>query len=41
LGYNYPGNEWYEASYALLENRSLAPADKEQSWLSWMWNWAN
>jgi outer membrane protein assembly factor BamD len=41
LGYNYPGNEWYEASYTLLEKRSLTPARKEQSWLSWMWNWAN
>ena len=41
LGYNYPGNVWYEASYGLLEQRSLAPARKEQSWLSWMWNWAN
>ena len=41
LGYNYPGNMWYEASYALLEKRSLAPAHKEQAWLSWMWNWAN
>ena len=41
LGYNYPGSVWYEASYGLLEQRSLAPARKEQSWLSWMWNWAN
>lgn len=41
LGYNYPGNQWYEASYALLEKRALAPARKENSWLSWMWAWAN
>ena len=41
LGYNYPGSEWYEASYTLLEKRSLSPARKEKSWLSWMWNWTN
>lgn len=41
LGYNYPGNQWYEASYALLEQRSLAPARKEKSWLSWLWTWTN
>ena len=41
LGYKFPGSKWYEASYALLESRSLFPARKEKSWLSWMWNWAN
>lgn len=41
LGYNYPGSNWYEASYALLEKRSLTPARSETSWLSWMWDWAN
>ena len=41
LGYNYPGSKWYEASYALLEKRSLTPARNEKSWLSWMWDWAN
>jgi len=41
LGYNYPGNRWYEASYALLEQRSLAPERKEKSWMSWLWTWAN
>ena len=41
LGYNYPGSEWYERSYALLEQRSLTPARKERSWLSWLWTWAN
>ena len=41
LGYNYPGSKWYEASYALLETRSLTPARNEKSWLSWMWDWAN
>lgn len=41
LGYNYPGSKWYERSFALLEQRSLTPARKERSWLSWLWTWAN
>jgi outer membrane protein assembly factor BamD len=39
LGHNFPGNEWYEDSYALLENRNLKPQRKENSWLSWLWDW--
>lgn len=36
LGYNYPGNVWYERSYALLEEQSLQPmaSTSEGSWLS-------
>ena len=41
LGYNYPGSQWYEDSYALLQQRALKPARKKGSWLSWMWDWAN
>ncbi len=26
LGYNYPGSEWYEASFNLLQSRGLQPA---------------
>jgi outer membrane protein assembly factor BamD len=26
LGYNYPGSEWYEASYRLLTNKGAAPS---------------
>lgn len=34
LGYNYPGSDWYQDSYALLAQRSLQPeAPKEGSWL--------
>lgn len=40
LGHNFPGSEWYEDSYALLENRNLKPQRKENSWLSWLWDWA-
>lgn len=33
LGYNFPGSEWYEDSYALLTSRNLEPADDEGSWV--------
>jgi outer membrane protein assembly factor BamD len=34
LGYNYPGSDWYQDSYALLAQRNLQPeAPKEGSWL--------
>lgn len=41
LGHNFPGSKWYADSYALLEDSNLQPAQKESSWLSWMWDWAN
>jgi outer membrane protein assembly factor BamD len=34
LGYNYPGNPWYERSYALLEQQNLQPMKSDSSWLS-------
>jgi outer membrane protein assembly factor BamD len=34
LGYNFPGNPWYQRSYALLEEQNLQPAKSEDSWLS-------
>lgn len=30
LGYNYPGSEWYEASYELLTSRGVAPRSAPQ-----------
>jgi outer membrane protein assembly factor BamD len=30
LGYNYPGSEWYEASYKLLTERGAAPSIRPQ-----------
>ncbi len=34
LGYNYPGSDWYQDSYALLAARSLQPKEPEEgSWL--------
>lgn len=40
LGHNFPGSNWYEDSYALLDSRDLKPQRKENSWLSWLWDWA-
>jgi len=37
LGYNYPGSEWYEYSYALLANDGLQPLEDEGSWISRAW----
>jgi outer membrane protein assembly factor BamD len=34
LGYNFPGNVWYERSYALLEEQNLQPLQQQGSWLS-------
>ncbi|MFZ5790710.1 MAG: outer membrane protein assembly factor BamD [Pseudomonadota bacterium] len=34
LGYNFPGSEWYQDSYALLTGQGLRPERKEGSWLS-------
>ena len=34
LGYNYPGSEWYQDTYALLAERNLQPEKPEEgSWL--------
>jgi outer membrane protein assembly factor BamD len=34
LGYNYPGSEWYQASYALLKGEKLEPQENKGSWIS-------
>lgn len=35
LGYNFPGSEWYQRSYALLQGQNLAPGEAQGgSWLS-------
>jgi outer membrane protein assembly factor BamD len=33
LGYNFPGSDWYQDSYALLAAQNLQPADKPDSWI--------
>ena len=33
LGYNYPGNAWYRASYALLVKDGAAPKGQDEPWL--------
>jgi outer membrane protein assembly factor BamD len=37
LGYNFPGSEWYQDSYALLTGQDLRPEEKEGSWISGVW----
>jgi outer membrane protein assembly factor BamD len=34
LGYNYPGTDWYEDSYNLLQAHQLEPEKKKGSWLN-------
>jgi outer membrane protein assembly factor BamD len=34
LGYNYPGTEWYQASFDLLKGKNLKPEKSSDSWLS-------
>ncbi|MDE0389342.1 MAG: outer membrane protein assembly factor BamD [Rhodospirillales bacterium] len=34
LGHNYPGNRWYQHSYALLVDSDLKPEVDEGSWIS-------
>ncbi|MBI1238414.1 MAG: outer membrane protein assembly factor BamD [Alphaproteobacteria bacterium] len=34
LGYNFPGSEWYQDSYALLAEQDLAPEEDQGSWMS-------
>ena len=34
LGYNYPGSEWYRASYSLLKGEDLQPQEDKGSWIS-------
>lgn len=34
LGHNFPGSEWYEASYAMMQGANVAPFEDEESWIS-------
>jgi outer membrane protein assembly factor BamD len=38
LGYNFPGNEWYQDSYDLLKGQNLQPAEDKGSWISKAWH---
>ncbi len=38
LGYNYPGSDWYQDSYALLADQGLKPEEHKDSWISKTWN---
>jgi len=37
LGHNFPGSNWYQDSYALLDDAYLKPEVKEDSWLTKAW----
>lgn len=37
LGYNYPGSDWYQDSYALLAGQGLKPEENKDSWISKAW----
>jgi len=37
LGYNFPGSEWYQDSYALLTEAHLEPVEDKKSWISRAW----
>lgn len=39
LGHNFPGSDWYQDSYGLLEGRDLAEERSDRSWLGAAWNW--
>lgn len=42
LGHNFPGSEWYQDSYALLNDQGLKPAEAPEaespSWLAEVWD---
>nr|WP_206374361.1 outer membrane protein assembly factor BamD [Sneathiella chinensis] len=37
LGHNFPGSEWYQDSYALLDANYLRPEVKQDSWIVKAW----
>jgi outer membrane protein assembly factor BamD len=37
LGYNFPGSDWYQDSYALLTGVNLQPREDEESWIGRAW----
>ncbi|MDF2234890.1 outer membrane protein assembly factor BamD [Albimonas sp. CAU 1670] len=34
LGYNFPGSEWYEGAYDLMQGADIAPFEDRESWIS-------
>ena len=38
LGYNFPGSEWYQDSYALLGGEDLRPPKERRSWFGRLWS---
>jgi outer membrane protein assembly factor BamD len=38
LGYNFPGSEWYQDSYALLGGEDPRAPRKKRSWFDRLWS---
>ena len=34
LGHNYPGSEWYQNAYDLLQKKNMKPEENKDSWIS-------
>ncbi|MEO1688133.1 MAG: outer membrane protein assembly factor BamD [Pseudomonadota bacterium] len=34
LGYNFPGSDWYQASFAMMQGADVAPFEDRESWIS-------
>ena len=34
LGYNFPGSEWYQGAYDLMQGADIAPFEDRESWIS-------
>ena len=37
LGHNFPGSDWYQASYAMMQGADIAPYEDPESWISKVW----
>jgi outer membrane protein assembly factor BamD len=38
LGYNFPGNPWYQDAYGLLAEKHLTPEESSDSWIGSVWH---
>ena len=38
LGYNFPGSDWYQDAYNLLQKKNLAPESEAGSWIGHAWH---
>jgi outer membrane protein assembly factor BamD len=38
LGYNFPGSDWYQDAYNLLQQNNLTPENEPNSWIGGVWH---